>query len=68
MHHTQHMLEPHVFSRRKHPPGCLQLVNLSQTLHPRMINQFLLRRLTRRQALTGDERDVAVNGIVRQAF
>jgi hypothetical protein len=68
MHDSEHVLKTHVFGRRKDPPGGLQLVNLSQPLYPWMINQFLFGCFTGGQTLAGDERDIAVNGIVGQAF
>ena len=68
VHDSQNMLKSHVFGGWKHPPGSLQLMNLPHPLHPRVIDQILLGRLLRRQTDAGHERDVSVNGIVRQAF
>jgi hypothetical protein len=41
MHDTQNVLEPHVFGGGENPPGGLQLVDLSESLHPGVIDQFL---------------------------
>jgi len=68
VHDSEDVLKPHVFSRRKYPPGSLQLMYLPHSLDPRMIDQVLLGRFTRSQTGSGNERDVAVYRVVRQAF
>ena len=68
VHDTEDMLESHVFSRGEHPPGGLELVDLSQALDPWVIDEFLFGRFRGWQTTAGDERDVTVDGVVRQAF
>ena len=68
VHRAQDMLEPHVLGRREDPPRGLQLVDVPQPLHPRMIDQRLFGHFARGQRVLRDERDVAVNRIVRQTF
>lgn len=42
VHDTERMLKPHVLGRGEDPPGGLQLVDVPQPLHPRVVNHFLL--------------------------
>src|SRR6185369_9425252 len=49
-------------------PRGLQLMNVPQPLHPRMIDQFLLRNFPRRQPRPRHERDIPVDRIVRKTF
>ncbi len=46
MHDPQHVLKTHVFGGRKHPPGGLQLVDVSQPLHPGMVDNLLFGHFT----------------------
>ena len=60
------VLKPGVLSRREHPPGGLQLMDLTQASDPGVIDDLTLRHL-----VTGHpcrERDVPVNRIVAQVL
>jgi hypothetical protein len=46
MHRPEHVLEPHVFGGGKDPPGGLELMNLPQSLDPRVIDDVLFRNFT----------------------
>jgi hypothetical protein len=45
MHGPQGMLEAAMLSGRKDPAGALELLDIPQALHPRRVNQVLLRDL-----------------------
>ena len=49
VHDSHDVLEPGVLGRREDPPGGLQLMDLPHPLHPRMVDDLLLRNLPRRQ-------------------
>ncbi len=67
VHGSQNVLEPRVFGRRKYPPGGLQLVDVPQSLDPRMIHQVTLGYFAR-GAGGSCERDIAMNRVMAQAF
>ena len=68
MHRSKDMLKPHVLGRRKHKPGGLQLVNVTESLNPRVVDDLLLSDLPLRQVVAGNKRDVSVNWIVAETF
>ena len=43
MHGPQHVRKPRVLGRRIDPPGRLQLMDLPQPLHPRMVDDLAFR-------------------------
>ena len=68
VHRPQHVLEPRVLGRGKHPPGGLQLVNLPQPLEPGVVDDLPLGDLAFRQARRRGERNVAVDRVVAEAL
>jgi hypothetical protein len=66
VHGAENVLEAGMLGARINPPGALQLMNPSQTLHPGMIDERLLGRLP---AIAGSrENDVSVHRITQQAL
>ena len=66
MHDSHDVLETRVFGRGKHPPRRLQLVDLPQTLDPRVVDNITLCRLAVGQSGAGGKRDIPVNRIVAE--
>jgi hypothetical protein len=58
------MLEASVLSGRKYPPSGLQLMDVTQSLDPRMIDYLPLGSLACLQLGARAERDVTVDSIV----
>ena len=66
MHGADNVLEPSMFGRGVNPPSGLQLVNLPQSLEPRVIKQHPFRGFA--IGHNRDERHIAVNRIMNEAF
>jgi hypothetical protein len=60
------MLEPRMLRRRKNPPGGLQLMDLTQTLQPWMVDQLSLASLA--SSASRRKGYVAVQRIVSETF
>ena len=64
VHDPDHVRKPRVLGRGIDPPGGLQLVNVPQPLHPRIVDDLPLGDLARRESSARRERDVAVDRVV----
>ena len=62
------VLEAGVLGRGIDPPGGLQLVDLPQPLHPGVVDDPLLGDFALGQPRRRGEGDIAVDGVVAQAF
>ena len=62
------MLKAGVLGRRIDPPGGLQLVDLPQPLHPGIVDDLLLGDFSLGQSRGRAEGDIAVDGVVAEAF
>ena len=67
MHGPQDVLETSVFGRWKDPPGRLQLMDLTQALDPRRVDQLPLAHLSGPIGAR-NEREIPVHGIGKQVF
>src|SRR5690606_24985476 len=68
VHHANHVLKARMLGGRKNPPRGLQLVDVSHSLQPRMIDNLSLAGLARREIRAGSERDIPMNGVVTEIF
>src|SRR5437016_5547497 len=68
MHHTKNVLEARMFGRGKNPPRGLQLMNLPQSLEPRMIDDLPLGNLAGRETFVRHQWHVTVQRVVTQGF
>ena len=68
VHGAERVLKPRVLGRGIDPPGRLQLMDLPQPLHPGIVDDLLFGDLAVGQSGGRSEGDIAVNGVVAEAF